>query len=89
MSVDQKIDRNKTDNEGRIYLDDERVILTSSAVFGILRKDLMDNISEERMKGFLIRYGWNLGKNDAKNVLKKNQSSIEELLKKGPELHMM
>ena len=41
------------------------------------------------MKGFLIRYGWNLGKNDALNVLKKNQASIEELLKQGPALHMM
>lgn len=89
MSLHQEMYRDMTDNEGRIYLDDERVILTSSAVFGILRKDLMENISEERMKGFLIRYGWNLGKNDAKNVLKKNYSSIENLLKKGPELHMM
>lgn len=78
-----------TDNEGRIYLEDERVILTSSSVFGILRNDLMKNISEDRMKGFLIRYGWNLGKKDAKNVLSKNYSSIEEILKKGPELHMM
>src|SRR5699024_2243586 len=74
-----------TDQEGRIYLEDERVILTSSSVFGILRNDLMKNISEDRMKGFLIRYGWNLGKKDAKNVLSKNYSSIEEILKKGPE----
>lgn len=78
-----------TDQDGRIYLDGERVILTSSSVFGILRNDLMKNISEDRMKGFLIRYGWNLGRKDAKNVLAKNYSSIEEILKQGPELHMM
>lgn len=89
MTLNQNIYGGITDNEGRIYFDDERIILTSSTVFGILRKDLMENISEERMKGFLIRYGWNLGKNDAKNVLKKNLTSIEELLKQGPVLHMM
>ncbi|WP_373446073.1 XylR N-terminal domain-containing protein [Salinicoccus bachuensis] len=78
-----------SDKDGRIYLDGERVIMTSPSVFGILRKELEENISYERMKGFLIRYGWNLGKNDAKNVLKKNRASIEELLKQGPALHMM
>ncbi|KKE77702.1 hypothetical protein DTX80_12940 [Bacilli bacterium] len=71
MTINQDIYSGITDHEGRIFLDNERIILTSSNVFGILRKDLMENISEERMKGFLIRYGWNLGKNDAKNVLKK------------------
>lgn len=89
MTLKQEVTGGITDNEGRIYLDDERIILTSSAVFGILRKDLKENISEDRMKGFLIRYGWNLGKNDAKNVLKKNLSSTDELLKQGPVLHMM
>lgn len=91
MALHHNIDPNiaDTDNEGRIYLDGERIILTSSTVFGILRKDLMENISEERMKGFLIRYGWNLGKKDAQTVLKKNLSFTEEILKQGPALHMM
>ncbi|MDM8099786.1 MULTISPECIES: XylR N-terminal domain-containing protein [Oceanobacillus] len=89
MSLHQKVPQKMIDNEGKIYLDNERVILTSSAVFGILRKDLMDNISEERMKGFLIRYGWNLGKKDAEKMQRKNLYSMEEILKKGPELHMM
>lgn len=74
MSLHQKVPQKITDNEGKIYLDNERVILTSSAVFGILRKDLMDNISEERMEGFLIRYGWNFGKKDWKRC--KKRSSI-------------
>ncbi|WP_198434090.1 XylR N-terminal domain-containing protein, partial [Virgibacillus salexigens] len=32
-----------TDKEGRIYLNGERIILTSSTVFGILRKELKEN----------------------------------------------
>jgi sugar diacid utilization regulator len=76
-----------TEKDGTIYLDDERIVLTSSAVFGTLRKDLGENIGFERMKGFLIRYGWNLGANDAKRAMKKDFSSVEELLKQGTIFH--
>lgn len=43
----------------------------------------------DRMKGFLIRYGWNLGANDAEKALEKNLPSVEKILKQGPVLHMM
>lgn len=76
-------------HNGSIYLDTERVIITSSSVFGTLRKDLIKNIGLDRMKGFLIRYGWNLGINDAKRVLEQPFSSIREILSQGPILHMM
>lgn len=71
MSINLDFIKNMTDSNGRIFLNDERIILISSSVFGILREDLAENLSEERMKGFLIRYGWNLGKKDAKNVQSK------------------
>ena len=45
------------EENGTVYLNNERVLITSSGVFGILRKELFDNISEERMRGFLLRYG--------------------------------
>ncbi|SDJ07953.1 XylR N-terminal domain-containing protein [Alteribacillus bidgolensis] len=89
MAFHQNVFDSLSEKDGKIYLDGERMILTSSSVFGTLRKDLMENIGENRVKGFLIRYGWNLGANDAKKVLKKNFSSIEEILKQGPILHMM
>ncbi|MEK4028115.1 XylR N-terminal domain-containing protein [Pseudobacillus sp. FSL P4-0506] len=78
-----------SEREGIIQLDDERIVLTSSAVFGTLRKDLAENIGNERMKGFLIRYGWNLGVNDAKRALKKDFSSIEEVLRQGSVFHAL
>lgn len=77
------------DDNGSIYLDKERVIITSSSVFGTLRKDLIKNIGLDRMKGFLIRYGWNLGVNDANRVQEQPFSSIREILSQGPILHMM
>lgn len=79
------------EENGTVYLNNERVLITSSRVFGILRKELFDNISEERMRGFLLRYGGNLRKNDAQQIRKKllNEKSLDEILSQGPVLHMM
>jgi len=70
-------------------LDQERVIIVSMESFVTLRQDLIQNLGFERMKGFLIRHGWELGVNDAKKVLSLNMSSLSEMVKKGPILHMM
>ncbi|WP_336864443.1 XylR N-terminal domain-containing protein [Peribacillus frigoritolerans] len=80
---------NLKNDDGEIHLNDERMILTSSSIFGTLRKDLIENIGFERMKSFLIRYGWNIGVNDAKKALKGNLSTVKEILRQGPILHMM
>ncbi|OXM86967.1 XylR N-terminal domain-containing protein [Paenibacillus rigui] len=66
---------------------DERKITTSSSAFGILRQQLVRNIGIDRMKGFLFHFGWEMGINDAKEAMK-TESSLEELIKYGPILHM-
>ena len=75
--------------DGLIFIDDDRSILITSSAFGTLRRDLIKNIGKERMKGFLIRYGWELGQKDAEKVLKKNQGSVEDKILYGPVLHRM
>ena len=81
---------NLTNNtEGEIFLHDERVIITSSSIFGTLRKELVENIGHERTKGFLLRYGWNLGANDARKALKQEKTELEGLLRQGPVFHAM
>lgn len=78
------------EDDGAIFLDNERILLTPSAVFGTLRKELIDNIGMARVKGFLLRYGWNLGKYDAEKVLDaENTYSLSETLKQGPVQHMI
>ncbi len=74
---------------GAIYIHGERIILTSISAFGTLRRDLIKNIGMERMKGFLIRHGRELGREDAKKVLKYNLDSVEEQVDYGPVLHRM
>ncbi|MBA4538018.1 XylR N-terminal domain-containing protein [Bacillus aquiflavi] len=75
--------------DGSLFLNNERVILISMDAFGMLRHDLIQNIGFERMKGFLIRYGRELGVNDAKKILSEHMSSLTDMIKAGPALHMM
>src|ERR1700748_544571 len=55
-----------TSDEGynhEIEVEDRQMVL-SSAALGILRQQLARNIGIERIKGFLIRFGWEMGVND-------------------------
>ena len=77
-------------DDGLIYSEDSRAILVPTSSFGILRKDLYSNIGKERVKGFLIRYGSDLGRKDAKIILKKfKDEPIEAIIKKGPVFHQL
>ena len=69
-----------------IEVEDRQMVL-SSAALGILRQQLARNIGIERIKGFLIRFGWEMGVNDAKQALK-TDISLETLIKQGPIAHM-
>ena len=42
------------------------MILSSTDAWGVLRKDLIDTLGIQRAKRFLLRYGWNCGKNEAR-----------------------
>ncbi|AOV06210.1 XylR N-terminal domain-containing protein [Sporosarcina ureilytica] len=74
---------------GSIFIQDDRSLLISIAAFGALRKELIENIGNDRMKGFLLRYGWKLGEKDAEKVLKMNLNTVKERILYGPELHKM
>ncbi|WP_197046747.1 XylR N-terminal domain-containing protein [Oceanobacillus salinisoli] len=76
--------------DGLIYQGDSRITLVPTTSFGILRKDLYLNIGKERAKGFLTRYGFDLGRKDAKVILEKYKNeSTEMIIKKGPVYHQL
>ncbi|WP_257009940.1 XylR N-terminal domain-containing protein [Evansella halocellulosilytica] len=75
---------------GTIMLHDKRMVLMSVEALGILRRDLINTLSVERAKGFLLRYGWACGYRDGEIMLEKYQwESKEELLLSGPSLHTL
>lgn len=75
---------------GTIMLHDKRMVLMSVEALGILRRDLIDTIGEERTKGFLMRYGWACGYRDGGTMEEKYAwESKKELLLSGPALHTL
>ncbi len=65
----------------------DRILSMYSSAFGILREGLIKNIDMSRMKGVLLRYGWEMGGGDAQKEMA-NGSPIKSLLRKGPVCHI-
>ncbi|WP_181410205.1 XylR N-terminal domain-containing protein [Paenibacillus sp. tmac-D7] len=75
-------------NEGKIFFKDRRTIFVGVDALGTLRKDLISALGMDRAKGFLLRYGWHCGTNDARYV--KDVFAWEEeteWLLAGPKIH--
>jgi DNA-binding NtrC family response regulator/predicted hydrocarbon binding protein len=76
--------------EGRILLDDQRMIMLHIGAMGSLRKELIDTLGIERARGLLTRLGYASGVRDAKLSRKlMPDASDEELMMMGPKLHML
>lgn len=77
-------------NEGKVWLNEQRIILFSQAALGKFRREVVDTIGLERAKPFFLRLGFQLGKVDGE--LARNSSQFESLTEKfliGPELHAL
>lgn len=75
---------------GTIKLNDQRMALMSVEALGLLRRDLVSTLSMERAKGFLLRYGWACGYNDAESIERMfDWESKKELILAGPALHTL
>lgn len=75
---------------GLVYWEDNRATIVPTSSFGILIKDLYSNIGKERVKGFLRRYGNDLGRLDGKVIKEKfKRIPTDELIKIGPVYHQM
>ncbi len=81
------IDQIDSDISRSLYIQNRSIIVDTYA-FGTLRKDLIRNIGIERTKGFLFRYGWNMGVRDAKECKEKElYQTMDELIEYGPIMH--
>ena len=70
-----------------IIVENSKKILTTTAAFGVLRYGLIKNLGKRRATGFLLRYGWNLGVNDATEAMK-TSSSFDFLMNQASTLHL-
>lgn len=76
---------------GRIDMVDhnQRMLRVPSSAFGALRRELIETLGMERVKGFLLRYGWNWGVNDAILMKEMDWANEKELLLLGPKMHTL
>lgn len=78
-----------TKQNGAYHMDGERVVLLSISAIGTLKEDIESNIGKERLKGFLIRHGKELGSNDAHKALTMNFLNVQESIQHGTVMHTL
>lgn len=76
--------------EGRIWLEDCRMILVHAEAFGGLRQELIDTLGIEMTRGLLTRMGYLAGSRDAGLALKiRGPGSQLDVLTTGAQLHAL
>lgn len=76
--------------DGKIWLNEQRIMLFSRAALGKFRREVYDTIGLERARAFFLRLGFQLGKLDGE--LARNSAdhgTIEERFGIGPQLHAL
>jgi len=83
------IEQADSDNSRSLHIQNRSIVVDAHA-FGTFRKDLIRNIGIERTKGFLFRYGWNMGVRDAKECKERElYQTLNDLIEYGPLMHSM
>ncbi|NWL17914.1 sigma-54-dependent Fis family transcriptional regulator [Pseudomonas umsongensis] len=77
-------------SEGKIWLDEQRMMLMQVSAMASFRRELIEMIGAERAKGFFLRLGYQSGLKDAQlaRKLRPNASDIDMFLI-GPQLHSL
>jgi two-component system, NtrC family, response regulator HydG len=74
--------------DGRIWLDDQRMLLIHSSAMGALRRELIESLGLDRARGLLTRMGYFAGSRDAEMTRRvRPHKSLEKMFSVGPQLH--
>ncbi|WP_375057467.1 sigma 54-interacting transcriptional regulator [Zobellella sp. DQSA1] len=74
--------------QGKIWFNEQRMLLIHATVMGLLRKELIETLGVQRAKRFLMRFGYHSGMKDAE-IARKVRPHIarEECFMAGPQMH--
>ena len=76
--------------DGRIWLDGQRMLLIHSSAFGALRRELIDSLGVDCARGLLTRMGFHAGTLDAQIARRVRPSAtLQEMFFVGPQLHSL
>ena len=75
---------------GQIKMGGDRFLFLNTSAMGTLIRDLVSTLGKERAKGFLARYGWSCGINDAYSICKEYpEAPISFWIEQGPIIHSL
>lgn len=76
--------------QGKVWLNEQRVVLFSQTALGKFRKEVYDTIGQDRCKAFFLRLGYQLGILDGELARSSGaEMSIKDRFNLGPELHAL
>ena len=76
--------------EGRIWLDQQRMLLVHASAQGVLHQELIETLGLDAARGLITRLGYNSGSNDAELAHRlRGSSSPAEAILLGTQLHML
>ncbi|MDT7837039.1 sigma 54-interacting transcriptional regulator [Aquabacterium sp. OR-4] len=76
--------------EGRIWLNQQRMLLLHNSAMGVLRQELIESLGLDRARGLITRMGYNCGAHDAELARELRCSDRPaEAVTIGPQLHML
>ncbi|MGA0609634.1 sigma 54-interacting transcriptional regulator [Caldimonas sp. KR1-144] len=76
--------------DGRIWLNDQRMVLMHTSALGTLRRELIDSVGLERARGLLTRSGYKSGARDAQLVRQRwPDADPLSTFMAGPRLHAL
>ena len=76
--------------DGRIWLDDQRMLLIHAKALGMLRREMIELLGVDMARGFMTRMGYHAGVNDAQLARKvRAKTSIQDMFVVGPQMHCL
>ena len=74
-------------SDGRIWLNDQRMILLQSASLGVLRRELIESLGTEKARQLLTRIGYASGSRDAELIRRRWPQG--DAFRAGPHIHSL
>ncbi|MBL8250381.1 MAG: sigma 54-interacting transcriptional regulator [Candidatus Competibacter sp.] len=80
-----------SEQDGTIWLDENRMVLMHTAALGALRGELIGSVGLEHARRLLTRMGYAAGVRDAETAkrIRGDRESLQETFFTGPQLHML
>ncbi|MEW5423463.1 sigma 54-interacting transcriptional regulator [Amorphus sp. 3PC139-8] len=76
--------------DGRIWLNDQRMVLVQSLVLGRIKQEVINALGQERARSLFMRVGYMQGVKDAQLIQKKwPQEDLTHALAAGPRVHTL